>query len=215
MSRELLPPHNLQLYHYILGVDFQHSTGESRRRKSEYKEQTMTTTKPIFSSHNLHQFMLRLDRISPTNELSTDFDLALATAWLQAHLDFIDGLDVEALMPQKQWLVCQATEGFRREAFRFLNCLLNLWVSGILSSSGKSRRETLDEIQGAYQEAVNFGRALLSLILPCSRGWYDATMGQKSESDTGPAATGGKRAGVRTVQGRPAQDGRVLSRQAD
>jgi len=140
----------------------------------------MPQPKPIFSYTNLHRFMLRLDRVTPLPEFSTVYPAILAAAALQAFLEFIELLDAEAAPPQTRLLLITAIGGFQASVFRFQNCLLNHWISGKLTSSSKSSRETLDEIYRAYREAANFGRVILSLILPCSIGWYDGAMGKES-----------------------------------
>src|SRR5580658_1271567 len=117
----------------------------------------MSPRKPIFTSENLHRFMLRLDISSQSRPLASGFDLAMAGAALTALLEFIDSLDLRAAPQPRQRRLIAAVQGARGATVCFRRGLHNSWVSDTLSSSGKSQRETFDEMRHAHVEAVNFG----------------------------------------------------------
>jgi hypothetical protein len=132
----------------------------------------------LTTSANLESFMLRLDRVVPPGRWSGGFDLALAAATLEAHLDFISGLDLTAACPAVQSQLNSAIHGFRREVRRFRNGLMWLWLSGTLSLSSKMLQELIECMRAIYAHALEHGHALMVLVIPCSVSWYDATVGR-------------------------------------
>jgi hypothetical protein len=132
----------------------------------------------LTSSANLESFMLRLDRAAPARRWSGGFDLALAAATLEAHLDFISGLDLSAACPVIQSQLRSDIRGFHNEVRRFRSGLIRLWLSGTLSLSSKMIQERLECMQAIYAHALGHGHALMSRAIPCSVSWYDATVGR-------------------------------------
>ena len=130
----------------------------------------------ITSARNLHEFMLRIDRVAPARAWPGRFELTLAAATLQAHLDFIGGLRIPVTGARPQMAI--HTVELRRQTERLQSCLMRQWLSRTLSpvSTLGPRPE---EANGAYAQALDHGCALLSLVIPSAVSWYNATIGRK------------------------------------
>jgi hypothetical protein len=154
--------------------------------------------KETFTANQLEKFMLRLDRIAPGAPFSGEFDLLLAAATLAAHEEFAGHLDPRAAAGRRIEIE-DATRGLRRQTLRFRTGLLMFWLSRKLSSSSKSRQEAIEWAHDAYGQALQYGHRLMTLALPCSTGWYDATVGRRhfaGSQPRGDSAPGGRRARV-------------------
>jgi hypothetical protein len=154
--------------------------------------------KELFAAHDLEEFMLRLDRFAPLLPIIGEFDLLLAAATLAAHLDFAAKLNLQAAPASRRRQIEQVTCGLRYQTMRFRTGLMMFWLSGTLSSSSKSRQEASEWAGEAYRQALQLGRTLMALAIPCSTGWYDATVGgrQCGGSRPIPGAASGRRARV-------------------
>ena len=130
----------------------------------------------ITSARNFHQFMLRIDRVAPARAWPGLFELTLAAATLQAHLDFITGLKASAAGTRGPMAAGMAE--FGRETERLQSCLMRQWLSRTLSPVGTSERDS-GEANEAYAHALDHGHALLSLVIPSALSWYDATIGRE------------------------------------
>jgi len=130
----------------------------------------------ITSARNLHEFMLRIDRVAPASAWPGLFELTLAAATLQAHLDFIAGLPPSAAGARAQ--MAAGVAEFRHETSRLQSCLMRQWLSRTLSPVSSSERRP-EEANDAYARALDHGRSLLSLVIPCALSWYDATIGRE------------------------------------
>jgi hypothetical protein len=170
--------------------------------------------KELFAANHLEKFMLRLDRVAPLANPNTprtgasgtaaapfsgEFDLLLAAATLAAHLEFAAHLDPGAAAGEQRRQIEEATHGLRRQTLRFRTALMMFWLSRTLSSSSKSRQEAIEWAGEAYGEALQCGHRLMTLALPCSTGWYDATVDRRQFGGSRPRGTGapgGRRARV-------------------
>ena len=130
----------------------------------------------LTSASNLERFMLRLDRICPAATWSGTFDLLSAAAVLEAHLEFFGELNPAAAAPERRSRLEAEMTGLQGEATRLRTCLLTLWASSTLSASSKKTQEALECGSRVYARALDRGHALMSLIIPCSASWYDATV---------------------------------------
>jgi hypothetical protein len=127
------------------------------------------------SARNLQEFMLRIDRMAPAGALAGPFDLTLAAAMLQAHLDFIAALHPSPAGVRAQ--LAGDTAGLQLETRRLRSCLMRLWLSRTLSPASMSAGGQ-GEASEAYAHALNHGRAVLALAIPAALSWYDATIGR-------------------------------------
>ena len=134
--------------------------------------------KELTSAPNLETFMLRLEQTAPAEQCWGGFELVSAVAVMEAHREFIDRLNLGAALPQRQALLRKQIQALGREALGVQSSLLAFWESSTLSLSSKTAQAALARGAKAYVRAKARGHKLMSLLIPCSTGWYDATLGR-------------------------------------